>query len=150
MTHRRHDELTDEELDQDVLDAIAVFEGLNVDASFWRPPWGLITEPTMEVADRYGLTLTGWTKDSHDWRGDGAQQMERALGQLSRGDVMLMHDGIGAGARRSGCEQTLVLLTRLLDRLQVDGLRAASLNETGPAQETLFERSGLVSKAAWR
>jgi peptidoglycan/xylan/chitin deacetylase (PgdA/CDA1 family) len=36
---------------------------------YWRSPWGLITLPTEEVANKHRLELVGWSADTEDWRG---------------------------------------------------------------------------------
>ena len=40
---------------------------------------------------------------------------------------MLMHDGLGPGATRDGCEQTVELASRLAEMAAERGLRARSL-----------------------
>jgi peptidoglycan/xylan/chitin deacetylase (PgdA/CDA1 family) len=56
----------------------------------------------------HGLQLTGWSVDTHDWRGDSAEEMLTATrAALAPGAIVLAHDGIGPGARRETPEQTL-------------------------------------------
>ena len=65
---------------------------------------------TQEIAAAHDLELYGWDVDSHDWRGDGAEQMLAAVGpDLRAGAVVLLHDGLGPGALRQGCEETVPL-----------------------------------------
>ena len=74
-------------------------------------PW------TAAVAERAGLRLVGWDVDTHDWRGDSAEEMlERIAPDLFPGAVVLAHDGLGPGARRSGCAETVALIPPLVAR----------------------------------
>lgn len=96
------------------------------------PPGGRETEVTRRLAARHGLRLWGWNLDSRDWRGDSARQMYAALlaqGGLRDGDVVLMHDGLGPGAKRSSCEQTLELTRLLLAEADREELELAPLFE---------------------
>ena len=66
------------------------------------------------LAGERKLALTGWSADTHDWRGDDADEMLAAtLPALDRDGVVLMHDGIGPGARRGDCEETVRMLKPL-------------------------------------
>jgi peptidoglycan-N-acetylglucosamine deacetylase len=72
----------------------------------------------------------GWSADTHDWRGDVAADMHRRVGDLLRaGSVVLMHDGLGPGARRVACRETVELVPRLLETMRTRGLRPAPLSE---------------------
>ena len=52
--------------------------------------------------------------DTHDWRGDSADEMLRATReQLQVGAIVLAHDGIGPGARRADARETIAY-TRLV------------------------------------
>jgi hypothetical protein len=52
-----------------------------------------------------------------------------AQGGLRDGDVVLMHDGLGPGAKRSSCEQTLELTRLLLAEADREELELAPLFE---------------------
>jgi hypothetical protein len=46
--------------------------------------------------------------DTHDWRGDSREQMLSATrSELRAGVIVLAHDGLGPGARRSGAAETV-------------------------------------------
>jgi peptidoglycan/xylan/chitin deacetylase (PgdA/CDA1 family) len=53
----------------------------------------------------------------------------RVAGGIGPGSVVLLHDGVGPGARRTGCPQTVALIPRLLDTLRARGLRTVPLSE---------------------
>ncbi len=112
--HIRHTELTEIELAHDTEKALDALEGVGVRPRLWRTPWGVCTEATRRVASRLGLQLVGWSIDTHDWRGDPPQTMlDHARHQLIDGGAVLMHDALGPGAKRAGCQNTLALLSAL-------------------------------------
>src|SRR5205085_114631 len=112
VRHVRHSELAEEAVRAEAAIGLAMLGPLGVRPSAWRTPWGVVTATTREVAAEHGLALWGWSFDSHDWRGDSRELMLDALaaaGGLEDGAVVLMHDGLGPGARREGCEETVRL-----------------------------------------
>jgi peptidoglycan/xylan/chitin deacetylase (PgdA/CDA1 family) len=112
--HVRHTEVDRPTTEDDTRRALATLADLGVRPRRWRTPWGVQAPWTQEIAAAHELELYGWDIDSHDWRGDGAEQMLAAMGpELREGSVVLLHDGLGPGARRRGCEDT-VRFTRLI------------------------------------
>ena len=129
--HIRHSERTAAELASEVDLGLGLLDLVGVTPRAWRAPWGIETDATRSVAAAHGLRLWGWNVDSHDWRGDTAERMLAALeaqGGLRDGDVILMHDGLGPGARRQGCEETVVLTELLLEEAERVGLTTASVS----------------------
>jgi hypothetical protein len=51
-----------------------------------------------------------------------------AQGGLRDGDVILMHDALGPGARRSGCEETVALTELLLSGAERAGLTPVTVS----------------------
>ena len=112
--HVRHTEVDRPTIEDDTRRALATLSDLGVNACRWRTPWGVRAPWTDEIAATHELELCGWDVDSHDWRGDGAEQMLAAVGpELHQGAVVLLHDGLGPGSLRQGCEET-VRFTRLI------------------------------------
>jgi peptidoglycan-N-acetylglucosamine deacetylase len=112
--HVRHTELDRPAVEDDTRRALAALADLGVHPSRWRTPFGVHAPWTREIAAAHDLQLCGWDVDTHDWRGDGAEQMLAAVGpELHEGAVVLLHDGLGPGALRPGCEET-VRFTRLI------------------------------------
>lgn len=115
--HVRHPERERREIEEDTQEGLETLDYLGVRPALWRPPWGLVTEWTREVAESFGLGLTLWDLDTHDWRGDSACGMLENIGPgLAAGSVVLMHDGLGPGATRSGCAETVALVGALAGR----------------------------------
>ena len=102
---------------RDTAKAMERLAGLGVRPRLWRTPWGDRAPWTAAVAERAGLRLVGWDVDMHDWRGDSAEEMfERIDPDLFPGAVVLAHDGLGPGALRTGCAETVALIPRLVAR----------------------------------
>jgi len=113
--HIRHTALAESEIERDAAMALEVLAGAGVAPTMWRPPWGVCTDGGRRVAGRLGLELVGWDIDTHDWRGDAAEAMlQRVHPRLRGGGSVLMHDGLGPGARRHGCDNTVGLIGPLV------------------------------------
>jgi peptidoglycan-N-acetylglucosamine deacetylase len=127
--HIRHTELTEPELQHDSESALAALTGVGVRPRLWRTPWGVCTAATHRVAERLGLKLVRWSVDTHDWRGDEPQAMlDRARGEIADGGAVLMHDALGPGSRRAGCQNTVALLALLVAEARAHGLRLAPMS----------------------
>lgn len=96
----------------DTAHALERLRAVGVAPRLWRTPWGDVAPWTLEVAAEYGLRIVGWTVDTHDWRGDTAQEMFGAVRPgLRPGAIVLAHDGIGPGARRTDARETVGFVT---------------------------------------
>ena len=128
--HVRHSELTRREIAQDAGAALARLADIGVSPTRWRTPWGVQTADTEAVAGELGLELCGWTADSRDWTGDPAEEMLlRCSESVVGGSVVLMHDGLGPGATRSDCNETVELTRRLIGLARERGMTARSLED---------------------
>jgi peptidoglycan/xylan/chitin deacetylase (PgdA/CDA1 family) len=120
--HVRHTELTYSEVAADVRSGLEDLGAIDVFPKLWRPPWGVVAPWTRTVAKDLRLGLVLWTADTHDWRGDSASEM---LGNvrlnLRPGAIVLMHDGLGPGAKRSGCEETVDLIGKVVEQARSFG-----------------------------
>lgn len=131
--HVRHTQRTRGEVEADIVAGLQTLEVQGVRPHFWRPPWGVLAPFTAEIADEFGLEIALWTEGTCDWRGDPASEMlERVGTQLRPGSVVLMHDGIGPGARRSGCSETVALVGSLVKRIRSLGCEPG-LSATTPS-----------------
>jgi peptidoglycan/xylan/chitin deacetylase (PgdA/CDA1 family) len=126
--HVRHSELGAADIEFDTQRAIDALATLGVRPTHWRTPWGVRTGATETVAARRCLTLVDWTIDTHDWRGDRASAMlAAARPKLTGAAVVLMHDALGPGALRAGCENTVELIEPLVDAARSRGMRVGSI-----------------------
>lgn len=133
MCHVRHTALSRVEIAADTDAALGALEHAGVRPTSWRTPWGIQTAATHRVAAERELALIGWSADTHDWRGDCATDMHAAIApQLGDGSIVLMHDGIGPGARREGCAHTVELTGLLAQTLRGGSTAAVPVRELAP------------------
>jgi len=126
--HVRHSDRDLEWLRRDTRNALERLARLDVSPVFWRAPWGDTAPWSARVAVEHGLRLIGWTVDSHDWRGDSAEQMfDATRADIEAGSVVLAHDGIGPGARRRDARETLRYVQLVAADARRRGLRLESL-----------------------
>ena len=136
--HVRHSKMSESAVATDTARALSALESIGVRPTAWRAPWGDVTAATCTVAAAHELTLWGWNFDTHDWRGDSSTEMLAALaasGGLRDGAVVLMHDGIGPGARRTDCVQTVRLASVLLEVARAQGLRPTTVSSPQVASQ---------------
>lgn len=127
--HRRHSERDLRWVRRDTETALARLRALGIRPALWRTPWGEEAPWSQRVAREQSLRIVGWSVDSHDWRGDSAQEMYAATrGGLKAGAIVLAHDGIGPGARRTGAAQTLEYVELLAEHAGREGMTLASLS----------------------
>jgi peptidoglycan/xylan/chitin deacetylase (PgdA/CDA1 family) len=131
LDHIRHSQRTVNGVDSDLTVGMEMLSGIGVRPRAWRAPWGIETDATRSLAAERDLRLWGWNVDTHDWRGDGVRRMFGALeaqGGLRAGDVILMHDALGPGARRDGCAETVALTELLLATAERAGLSMTTVS----------------------
>lgn len=113
---------------RDATRALRTLRELGCDPRLWRTPWGDTARWSGRVATEHGLRIVGWTVDTHDWRGDAAPTMYAATRpDLRAGAIVLAHDGMGPGARRTDAEQTLAFVELVIAHARRTGLRLEAL-----------------------
>jgi len=133
--HLRHTETPRADIERDTDAALATLGCLGIRPHRWRVPWGMEAPWSREVAAARGLELEGWSIDTHDWRGEAAGDMLAfADPRLEPGAVLLMHDGLGPGASREGCEETVALVPALVEAIRGRGLEPGLLADRVPAE----------------
>jgi peptidoglycan-N-acetylglucosamine deacetylase len=121
--HVRHTELDADAGAADLDRALTVLDRLGVRPELWRTPWGVEAQWTRPAAAARGLQLVGWSADTHDWRGDAADAMLSAIEPaVEDGAIVLAHDGLGPGATRDGCQETVALIAPLVALARSRGL----------------------------
>ena len=127
--HARHTRISRHEVETDTRTGLDMLRSLGVESRLWRPPWGVLAPWTEEVAEEFGLQLAPWSADTHDWRGDSTPEMLRYVEPLlGSGAIVLMHDGLGPGSLRTGCEETVALVDPLVARLRSLGCEPATFS----------------------
>lgn len=131
LDHIRHSQRTSPGVEADLNTGLEMLADLGVEPRAWRAPWGIETDATRSLAGDRDLRLWGWNVDTHDWRGDDVRKMFGAFeaqGGLRGGDVILMHDALGPGARRDGCPETVALTELLLATAERAELTTATVS----------------------
>ena len=138
--HLRHTRTPRREVEIDTSEGLEMLRSLGVEPRLWRPPWGVLAPWTEQVAEEFGLRLAHWSADTHDWRGDAAPEMLRSMEPLlGPGAIALMHDGLGPGALRTGCEETVALVAPLVSRLRSLGCEPVTLSRDEPTRDEPME-----------
>ena len=106
---------------RDTARALQLLASLGVHPTLWRTPWGDTAAWSARVARENRLAIIGWTVDTHDWRGDSAGEMLRATREeLRAGAIVLAHDGIGPGSRRTDARETIAY-ARMVTEYAIEG-----------------------------
>jgi peptidoglycan/xylan/chitin deacetylase (PgdA/CDA1 family) len=129
--HLRHPLTSRDEVEQDLDRVLETLAEHGVKPSRWRIPWGHLAEFSDELARARALRIVGWTTDTHDWRGDDPRTMLDGL-ELTRGGIVLAHDGVGSGARRTNARATAELVPELARRAREQGLEPGPLGHDWP------------------
>jgi peptidoglycan/xylan/chitin deacetylase (PgdA/CDA1 family) len=58
----------------------------------FRPPYGETNSTVQAVLSRYGLRQIIWDVDSQDWNGASTDAIVQAVGRLTNGQIILMHE----------------------------------------------------------
>ncbi|WP_329453978.1 polysaccharide deacetylase family protein [Streptomyces sp. NBC_01497] len=91
----------------------------------FRPPYGETNSTLKSVEGKYGLTEIIWDVDSQDWNGASTDAIVQAVGRLTNGQVILMHDWPA---------NTLAAVPRIAQTLSSKGLCAGMISpSTGRA-----------------
>lgn len=126
--HVRHSERDADWCASDTRRALQRLQDLDILPVLWRTPWGDTAPWTERIAAEHELRIVGWTVDTHDWRGDSAEQMYNATRpQLRDGAIVLAHDGLGPGATRRHVAETAAYVGRVAEHGRRHGLKLAAL-----------------------
>ena len=85
--HLRHPECSRAEIEADLDAALGALAAHGVVPAWWRVPWGDLAPFTAGLAAERGPAARGLDADTHDWRGDGPDEMldaARAGGRRGR------------------------------------------------------------------
>jgi peptidoglycan-N-acetylglucosamine deacetylase len=126
--HVRHSQRRRDWVERDTDRALRRLGRVGVRPRLWRTPWGDTAPFTQSVAAERELQLVHWSVDTHDWRGDSAEEMLTTTREgLRPGAVVLAHDGIGPGALRADCRQTIDYVAVAVEHVRLCGWELVTL-----------------------
>jgi peptidoglycan/xylan/chitin deacetylase (PgdA/CDA1 family) len=107
----------------------AIADAAGVAPVFFRAPFG-IRNPLLDPAlARLGLRLVSWTRRGFDTVARDSQSVvERLVGGLAAGDILLLHDGVAVRPRTGGVHAAAVL-PALGARCAALGLKSVTLRD---------------------
>lgn len=110
----------------------AVEEVTGREVRLFRPPQGHVDTRVALAMRRCGLRPWLWTNDPRDWvPGRGVGEVVEAVGALSPGDVVLLHDGLERPSDPAALDRsaTVAALPAIVRSARASGLRLAVLPE---------------------
>jgi peptidoglycan/xylan/chitin deacetylase (PgdA/CDA1 family) len=128
--HERHDRIPPERSIADVNAGFeAVRDALGVRPRFYRPPFGKMSDASMNACVALSLLPVYWSAWGHDWEAVSAERIASlACAQLDDGGVLLLHDSSRYG-RRASATPTAGAIERIADWGRGRGLTLTSLGE---------------------
>lgn len=103
----------------------AIANGGGGTPKLFRPPYGETNATVKAVEARYGLTEVLWQVDSQDWNNASTDAIVAAVGRLTNGQVVLLHDWPA---------NTRAAIPRIAQTLAAKGLCAGMISpQTGRA-----------------
>jgi delta-lactam-biosynthetic de-N-acetylase len=102
MHHPDLTTLSDEQICNEFNQADEVISAITGQSTrpYYRPPYGARTTHVRELAAQLGYRTIYWTIDTLDWQSDATPQkiIDRIMGNVSNGAIILMHAGSNAEA----------------------------------------------------
>jgi peptidoglycan/xylan/chitin deacetylase (PgdA/CDA1 family) len=100
----------------------AIGDAAGIQPLLHRPPYGIYTPASLQIAHERGLQPLLWSKWGKDWRKvtTPEQITRRVVSGLRAGDVVLLHDADYYSARRS-YRRTAVALPEIMKTLKSAG-----------------------------
>ncbi|MEP6755591.1 MAG: polysaccharide deacetylase family protein [Chthonomonadales bacterium] len=128
MTHGHLESMSQREQQAEIIECNRLLKSAGVEAHFFRPPRGRVTNSLIDLADKAGLKTVIWSiafdKESEK---DPAVLTARVVNQARPGDIILLHDGaIHGNFDRS---RTITQLPAIIDGLRSKGLEPVTLTE---------------------
>lgn len=131
--HERHDRIKPALSREDVVRGFAVVEEtVGVRCSWYRPPYGRMSEASAEACQDLGMTPVYWSAWGLDWEHVGATRIaDVASEQLDDGGILLLHDSARYG-RRPSALPTAQAIPVIAARAAERGIKLVSLGEAAP------------------
>lgn len=107
---------------------LKILEGIGLNITYYRPPWGTFNAFTLKHALKNKLKIILWSVEAYDWRkNNSATNIEDILlRRIEEGDIIVLHDSGGAlGAPNN----TLEALESTIPKLKNLGYNFITIDE---------------------
>lgn len=120
--------------------AAALEDALGVRCSWYRPPYGKMSDAAAGACHKLGLTTVYWSAWGLDWEEVGADRIAaRVRSQLRDGAIVLLHDS-ARHARRRSARPTVEAIAPIAASARELGLALVSLGDAAGAGTAPFAR----------
>lgn len=104
----------------DINKAMETLNGMGIEPTFYRPPWGMIKPCSKREAESRGMTLIRWDVMADDWRATTTPSVisRKIMERTFPGAVICLHDGRG---RNHAPSRTIEALRDSLPKLLEKG-----------------------------
>ncbi len=136
--HERQDRLEGDRSGEDVRRGFrAVEDALGRRCSWYRPPYGKMSDSSLAACKELGMTTVYWSAWGLDWELVGPQRIADVTSAgLRDGSIILLHDSARYARRRSALT-TAEALPMIAERARAAGIALVSLGDAVTAAEGL-------------
>ncbi len=115
---------------------VAIEDATGVTPGLHRPPYGVYSPASLDLARERGLQPLLWSRWGKDWRKFTTAERiaQRALNGVASGDVVLLHDADFYSSKRSYV-RTVAALPAMLETLKSDELGTVACAYGNPTQD---------------
>ena len=126
--HRRHDELSPQQARDDLARGLGALEAsVGVRARFYRPPYGLFSEPSYAACKHLEMEPVYWSSWAMDWETIAAERLAELVAEdLGPGAIVLLHDS-ARYATRDSVEETVRAIPLIAEAAREAGLELTTL-----------------------
>jgi peptidoglycan-N-acetylglucosamine deacetylase len=133
--HNSHRVLSPDQIEADLTKTLEVLTRFEISPRFWRPPFGHVRRGTpdevgtCQIAEQYGLSVTGWTLNTEDYERDSTADSIMALirqgkqpyfGPVDSDSVILLHDAARESDRQT-CANTIDAIPHIVESVARQG-----------------------------
>lgn len=105
-----------------------IYQSLEIEVDFFRPPWGRLNVCTMSNMKTYGYQMILWDTMAQDWKKQATAKTisEKLIRRAKNGKIICLHDGRGMN---EAPQQMIQALEQVLPMWIKEGYRFATVEE---------------------